>query len=89
MAAKKRGVAIKQITHEMRTRLCNIDYEREIAIVAEIKKGEKRPIIGIGRLIMEPDGRKAKLAVLVHDHFHGKGLSLSRRFRYIFRGTPF
>ena len=29
---------IKQITHEMHVRLCNIDYEREIAIVAEIRK---------------------------------------------------
>ena len=49
---------IKQITHEMHVRLCNIDYEREIAIVAEIREGDRRSIIGMGRLIMEPDLKK-------------------------------
>ena len=65
---------IKQITHEMHVRLCNIDYEREIAIVAEIKEGDKRRIIGMGRLIMEPDLKKGEFAVVVHDRFQGKGL---------------
>ena len=65
---------IKQITHEMHVRLCNIDYEREIAIVAEIKEGDKRSMIGMGRLIMEPDLKKGEFAVIVHDRFQGKGL---------------
>ena len=65
---------IRQITHEMHVRFCNIDYEREIAIVAEIKEGEKRRIIGIGRLIIEPDLKKGEFAVVVHDHFQGRGL---------------
>jgi len=38
--------AIKSITHEMHVRSCNIDYDREMAIVAEVKRGEKRKIIG-------------------------------------------
>jgi acetyltransferase len=65
---------IKHITHEMHVRLCNIDYEREIAIVAEVKEGDKRSIIGMGRLIMEPDLKKGEFAVVVHDRFQGKGL---------------
>lgn len=65
---------IKQITHEMHVRLCNIDYEREMAIVAEIREGERRRIVGIGRLIIEPDLKKAEFAVVVHDAFQGKGL---------------
>ena len=66
--------AIKHITHEMHVRFCNIDYDREMAIVAELRQGEKRRIIGIGRLILEPDSKKAEFAVVVHDDFHGKGL---------------
>lgn len=66
--------AIKHITHEMHVRFCNIDYDREMAIVAEIKQGEKRRIIGIGRLISEPDSNKGEFAVVVHDDFHGHGL---------------
>jgi acetyltransferase len=65
---------IKQITHDMHVRLCNIDYEREMAIVAEIKEGGKKRIIGTGRLIMEPDLKRGEFAVIVHDEFQGRGL---------------
>ena len=65
---------IKQITHEMHVRFCNIDYDREVAIVAETRQGEKRRIIGIGRLTVEPDAKRGEFAVVVHDDFHGKGL---------------
>jgi len=66
--------AIKDITHEMHVRFCNIDYDREMAIVTELREGEKKRIIGIGRLFIEPDGKKGEFAVVVHDDFHGKGL---------------
>ncbi len=65
---------IKHISHEMHIRFCNIDYDREMAIVAEIRQDGKRRIIGIGRLIVEPDAKKGEFAVVVHDDFHGKGL---------------
>jgi acetyltransferase len=65
---------IKDITHEMLVRFCNIDYDREMAIVAELREGDKRKIIGIGRLIVEPGFRSGEYAVLVHDDYHGKGL---------------
>jgi acetyltransferase len=65
---------IKEITHEMLVRFCNIDYEREMAIVAEIREGQKRKIVGIGRLIAEPPFDAAEFAVLVHDDYQGKGL---------------
>jgi acetyltransferase len=65
---------IKEITHEMLVRFCNIDYDRDIAIVAEIKENEKRRIIGIGRVMREHDLRTGEIGVLVHDEFQGKGL---------------
>lgn len=65
---------IKNITHEMLTRFCNIDYDREMAFVAEVKEDHKRRIIGIGRLIIESDFKNAEFAVLVHDDYQGKGL---------------
>jgi acetyltransferase len=65
---------IKKITHEMLIRFCNIDYDREMAIVAETREGEKRRIIGIGRVIIEPDFRNGEFAVVVHDDYQGKGL---------------
>ena len=65
---------IKKITHEMLIRFCNIDYDREMAIVAELREGERKRLIGIGRLIIEPDFRKGEFAVVIHDDFQSKGL---------------
>ena len=65
---------INNVTHEMLLRLCNIDYDREIAIVAEIKKDQKKKLIGTGTLIIDPNFETGEFAILVHDDFQGKGL---------------
>jgi acetyltransferase len=61
-------------THQLLVKFCNIDYDREMAIVAEMRGMLKREIIGIGRLIVEADDRSAEFAVLVRDHYQGQGL---------------
>jgi acetyltransferase len=66
---------IRNISHEMHIRLCNIDYDREMAIVAEIKQNGGKRFIGIVRLIIEPDFKKGEFAVIVHDDYQGKGLA--------------
>lgn len=65
---------IRNITHEMHVRFCNIDYDREMAIVAEVRERDRRRIIGIARLVIEPSLKSAEYAVVVHDNYHGKGL---------------
>ncbi len=65
---------VTKVSHEMVLRYCNIDYDREIAIVAEVRQGEKRRIVGIGRLIVETDFKKGEFAVVVHDDYQSKGL---------------
>ncbi len=65
---------IKDISHEMLVRYCNIDYDREMAIVAEVRENKKRKLIGIGRLIIDREFKSGEFAVLVHDVYHGKGL---------------
>jgi acetyltransferase len=64
----------KEITHEMATRYCFIDYDREIAIVAEVVENGRRRLIGVGRLVADADHREAEYAVLVGDQWHGLGL---------------
>ena len=66
---------IRNITHEMHVRMCNIDYDREMAIVAEVKQNEKKRFIGMVRLIVEPDFKKGEFAVIVHDDYQGSGLA--------------
>jgi len=65
---------VKNITHEMLTRLCNIDYEREIAIVAEVRESQKKRLIGVGQLSIEPGYETGEFGVIVHDDYQGKGL---------------
>jgi acetyltransferase len=62
------------ITHEMLVRFTNIDYDREMAVVAELTQGKKKRLIGVARLMGEADRGRGEFAVLVHDEFQGKGL---------------
>jgi acetyltransferase len=66
---------IKNTPHEMRTRYCNIDYDREIAIVAEINDKGKRRILGVSRIILTPgQNEEAEYALIVSDEWQHKGL---------------
>ncbi len=65
---------IKDTPHEVRVRYCNIDYDREIAIVAELTEEGRRKILGVVRLIIEPDGRSGEIAFIVADPWQGLGL---------------
>ena len=66
---------IKNTPHEMRTRYCNIDYDREIGIVAEIMDKGKRRILGVSRIIMTPgQNEEAEYALIVSDEWQRKGL---------------
>jgi acetyltransferase len=69
-----RFFTVKEITRDILIRFCNIDYDREIAIVAEVEKDDKKMMIGGARLIREPDSGKAEFAILVHDDYQGMGL---------------
>jgi len=64
---------IKDVTHETLTRYCNLDYDREIAIVAETQKDMKK-IIGVARIILEPGKKQGEFAAVVGDQWQGLGL---------------
>jgi len=66
----------QRVAHERLTRICFIDYDREIALVAEHKdpaSGEGR-IVGVGRVTRIHATRDAEFAVIVSDDFQGRGL---------------
>ena len=64
----------RKITHELLIQFCNIDYDQEVAIIAEIRKDGKRRMIGGSSLIREADSDRAEFAVLVHDDYQRMGL---------------
>jgi acetyltransferase len=64
----------KSTTHGMAARFCFIDYDREMAIVAEIEENDVRKLIAVGRLVADADHREAEYAILVSDRWQGIGL---------------
>ena len=62
---------IKELSHDTLSRYCNLDYDREIAIVAQLDDGN---IIGVVRLILDFEAKKGEFAVMVSDSWHGLGL---------------
>jgi acetyltransferase len=65
---------IKDTPHEVRVRYCNIDYDRELGIVAEMTEEGRRKILGVVRLITEPDGKTGEIAFITADPWQGLGL---------------
>jgi len=67
---------IKDLPHEALVRFCNIDYDREMAIIAETREGDRNVEIGVSRLILEPNMKRGEFAVVVADKYQGKGLGI-------------
>jgi acetyltransferase len=64
----------RRIMHERLRRVCFIDYDREIALVADLKNRDgTHQILGVGRLIKEHGTNEAEFAVLISDPWQGKG----------------
>ncbi|MCL4401871.1 MAG: bifunctional acetate--CoA ligase family protein/GNAT family N-acetyltransferase [Acidobacteria bacterium] len=66
----------QRVSHERLTLICFIDYDREMALVAERRNpaSGEREILAVGRLTKVHGANEAEVAVLVSDHFQGRGL---------------
>jgi len=60
--------------HEYSVRYCNIDYDRELAIVAEIEEDGKRKMLGVVRLNISPSEKTGEISFIVTDTMQGQGL---------------
>ncbi len=66
----------QRVSHERLTRICFIDYDREMALVVEHHdpvSGE-REILAVGRLQKLPGTNEAEFAALVSDNWQGQGI---------------
>jgi len=65
-----------RVAHERLTRICFIDYDRQMALVAEraSSAGSAGEIAGVGRLLKLPGNKRAEIAVLVSDAFQKRGI---------------
>lgn len=75
--------ALSELPPRMLARYTQVDYHREIALVAVLRPrdlpGERRPggdgqIIGVVRYLLNPDGETCEFAIAIADECQGKGL---------------
>jgi len=66
----------RRIAHERMIRICFIDYDREMALVADYKNPQtgEREVIAMGRLSRMYDRDEAEFSLLVRDGFQRRGL---------------
>lgn len=80
---------LNELPPRMLVRYTQIDYDRELALVAVLEGAESAPvgsaagagaqegdetIIGVVRYLLNPDRRSCEFAIAVADEFHGQGL---------------
>jgi acetyltransferase len=65
---------MKTLSPNLLARFTQVDYDREIALVALEEKASVERILGVARVIGDPDGKKAEFAVMVGDPWQGKGV---------------
>lgn len=65
-----------RVSHDRLTRICFIDYDREMSLVAEMRDASsgEREVLGVGRLAKQFGVNEAEFALIVSDHSQGKGI---------------
>jgi acetyltransferase len=64
----------ERVVHERLARICQCDYDRENALVAESGEGDEQHIMGVVRLSKIHGTNEARLSILIADPFQGIGL---------------
>jgi acetyltransferase len=64
-----------ELTPGMLARFTQVDYDREMALVAVSEKGGEPEFVGIARYIGNPDQESAEFAVVAADAWQGRGVA--------------
>ncbi len=66
--------SVQDLSDEMLVRFTQIDYSREIALIAVTTEQGGEVEIGVTRFAINPDGESCEFALVVADTMSGKGL---------------
>lgn len=64
---------VRKLTHEALIRLCHLDYNREMALVAMCRDDDSQ-MLGVSRYYLDPETGAAEFAVTVADPWQRQGL---------------
>ncbi|MDO8293534.1 MAG: bifunctional acetate--CoA ligase family protein/GNAT family N-acetyltransferase, partial [Gallionella sp.] len=66
--------SMQELTETMLVRFTQIDYSREMALIAVTVEQEQEVELGVARYAINPDGDSCEFALVVADSMQGKGL---------------
>ena len=67
--------SLAELSPEMLARFTQIDYDREMALIAVVDKGSKETEIGVARYIINADGKSCEFAIVVGDEWRHRGIA--------------
>ncbi|GAA5784790.1 acetyltransferase [Chitiniphilus shinanonensis] len=65
---------LKTLPQSMLARFTQMDYAREVALVATMGEGDDERILGVSRFTVNPDYDSCEFAIVIADTMQGKGL---------------
>ena len=66
--------AVKDLSPAMLARFTQVDYDREMALIALVHENGRHVQIGVARYIINPDGETCEFAIVVSEAWQGRGL---------------
>ncbi len=66
--------ALQELTPQMLVRFTQIDYDREMALIAVVREDGAEKEIAVARYIINPDGASCEFAIVVADQWARKGI---------------
>ena len=66
--------AMNELSPEMLVQFTQIDYRREMALVAMIERDGEQVQIGVARYVINPDGKSCEFAIVVSDKIQHQGI---------------
>jgi acetyltransferase len=61
-------------TVEHKIKFTQVDYDREVALIAIVNSKGDQKMVGVARVIFLPDGETGEFAIVLADHWQGKGI---------------
>ena len=65
---------LRELSPTMLSRFTQIDYDREMALVATTQEDSGEVLLGVARYMINPDGASCEFATAVADAWHGRGI---------------
>lgn len=65
---------MNELTQQMLVRFTQLDYSRELALIAVLEEGNRETELGVARYVMNPDGESCEFALVVADKWQNRGI---------------